>query len=67
MRIIFHRKLREFNESPGRSDLRVALERWCQIAENAKWKNFSDIRLDFPDADYVENQHYVSSEETTID
>lgn len=59
MRIISHRKLREFYESPGHSDSKVALERWYQIAEEAKWKNFSDIRSDFPDADYVGNQHYV--------
>ena len=59
MRIISHRKLREFYESLGHSDSRVALERWYQIAEDAKWKNFSDIRVDFPDADYVGNQHYV--------
>lgn len=59
MRIISHRKLREFYEPPGHSDSRVALERWYQIAEDAKWNNFSDVRLDFPDADYVGNQHYV--------
>ena len=59
MRIISHRKLKEFYESPGRKDSQVALERWYQIAENAEWHNFSDIRVDFPDADYVGNQHYV--------
>ena len=59
MRIISHRKLKEFYESPGRIDSLVALERWYQIAENAEWRNFSDIRVDFPDADYVGNQHYV--------
>ena len=59
MRIISHRKLKEFYESPGREDSKVALERWYQIAEDAEWHNFSDIRADFPDADYVGNQHYV--------
>lgn len=59
MRIISHRKLKEFYESQGREDSKVALERWYQIAEEAEWHNFSDIRADFPDADYVGNQHYV--------
>lgn len=59
MRIISHRKLRDFYESKGREDSKMALERWYQIAEEAEWKNFSDIRVDFPNADYVGNQHYV--------
>lgn len=59
MRIISHRKLRDFYESKGREDSKIALERWYQIAEEAEWKNFSDIRVDFPNADYVGNQHYV--------
>ena len=59
MRIISHRKLRDFYESKGREDSTIALERWYQIAEEAEWKNFSDIRVDFPNADYVGNQHYV--------
>lgn len=59
MRIISHRKLRDFYESKGREDSKIALEKWYQIAEEAEWKNFSDIRVDFPNADYVGNQHYV--------
>lgn len=59
MRIISHRKLRDFYESKGREDSKIALERWYQIAEEAEWKNFSDIRVDFPNVDYVGNQHYV--------
>lgn len=59
MQIISHRKLRDFYESKGREDSIIALERWYQIAEEAEWKNFSDIRVDFPNADYVGNQHYV--------
>ena len=59
MRIISHRKLRDFYETKGREDSKIALERWYQIAEEAEWKNFSDIRVDFPNADYVGNQHYV--------
>ena len=59
MRIVSHRKLREFYESSGREDTKVALERWYQIVEEAQWATLSDIRLDFPSVDYVGNQHYV--------
>ena len=54
-----HRKLMEFYESSGREDTKVALERWYQIVEEAQWATLSDIKLDFPSADYVGNQHYV--------
>ena len=43
-----HRKLREFYESRGKEDAKVALERWYQIAEEAQWVNLSDIKVDFP-------------------
>ena len=59
MRIVSHRKLKEFFDTPGNEGARVPLERWYEIAENAGWKNFSDIRQDFPATDYVGNQHYV--------
>lgn len=59
MHIISHRKLREFYESKGREDARVALERWYDIVEDAQWGNLADVKTDFPDADCVGNQHYV--------
>ncbi|MCL1932440.1 MAG: type II toxin-antitoxin system HigB family toxin [Candidatus Azobacteroides sp.] len=59
MRIVSHRKLKEFYETNGRENSRVALERWYAIAEKAEWKNLSDIKVDFPVTDYVGNQHYV--------
>lgn len=59
MRIVSHRKLKEFYESPGREDAKVPLERWYEVVESAEWKNFSDIRSDFGSADSVGNQHYV--------
>ena len=59
MRIVSHRKLREFYQTPGREDSEVALERWYQTAEAAQWTSFSDIREDFGSADSVGNQHYV--------
>lgn len=34
MRIVSHKKLKEFYETKGYEDSRVALERWYNIAEN---------------------------------
>lgn len=59
MNVVSHRKLVEFYESEGHRDSKTALERWYDIAENAEWHNFSDIKADFPTTDYVCNQHYV--------
>lgn len=59
MRIISHRKLKEFFESPGREDSKVALERWYNITEQAVWHTLADIREDFPATDYIGNQRYV--------
>ena len=54
-----HRKLREFYESPGREDSRVALERWYEIASSSEWKNYGEMKNDFGSVDSVGNQHYV--------
>ncbi len=59
MNVVSHRKLVEFYESEGHRDSKTALERWYDIAENAEWHNFSDIKVDFPTTDYIGNQHYV--------
>lgn len=59
MRIVSHRKLKDFYETKGREDSRVPLERWYNIAEKAEWRNLSEIKVDFPATDYVGNQHYV--------
>lgn len=59
MRIVSHRKLREFYETPGREDAQVALERWYEVTEAAQWNTFADIRMDFGSVDAVGNQHYV--------
>ena len=55
MRIVSHKKLKEFYQTKGYEDSRIALERWYDIAEKAEWKNLSDIKVDFPAADYVGN------------
>ena len=59
MRIVSHKKLKEFYETKGNEDSRVALQRWYDIAEKAAWKNLSEMKADFPSVDYVGNQRYV--------
>ena len=59
MHVISHRKLKEFYETPGMEDSKVALERWYDIAEKAEWHNFAEIKENFPATDFVGNQHYV--------
>jgi mRNA interferase HigB len=59
MRIVSHKKLKEFYETKGCEDSRIALERWYHLALKAEWKNFSDVKIDFPATDYTGNQHYV--------
>ena len=59
MRIVSHRKLREFYQSPGKEDSEVALERWYEIVEAAQWQNFAEMKADFGSVDAVGNQHYV--------
>ena len=59
MRVVSHRKLRDYYESPGREDSRVALERWYEIASSSEWKNYAEMKNDFGSVDSVGNQHYV--------
>jgi len=59
MRIVSHKKLKEFYKTKGHEDARVALERWYHITEKAEWRNLSDIKTDFSSVDYVGNQRYV--------
>jgi mRNA interferase HigB len=59
MRIVSHKKLKEFYSQAGRADAKAPLERWYAIAEEAEWTGLTDIRKDFSATDYVGNQHYV--------
>lgn len=59
MRIVSHRKLREFYQTPGREDSEVALERWYELAEAAEWQSLAELKADFGSVDAVGNQHYV--------
>ena len=59
MRVVSHKKLKDFYETIGREDSREALQRWYDIVEKANWQNLSEVKNDFLHADYVGNQHYV--------
>ena len=59
MRVVSHRRLKEFYQTPGRENSKVALERWYELTKAAEWSSFADIRQDFNSVDAVGNQHYV--------
>jgi mRNA interferase HigB len=59
MRVVSHKRLKDFYDAKGHHDARVALERWYHIALEAEWNNLSDMKVDFPAVDYTGNQHYV--------
>ena len=59
MRIVSHRKLKEFYQTPGGEDSEAALERWYEITEAAEWHTFAEMKEDFGSVDSVGNQHYV--------
>lgn len=59
MRIVSHRKLKEFYETPGREDSEAPLERWYEITEAAEWSSFAEMKADFGSVDTAGNQHYV--------
>lgn len=59
MRVVSHRKLKDFYQTPGREDAETAIERWYEITESAEWSSFADIKADFGSVDFVGNQHYV--------
>ena len=47
MRIVSRRKLREFWESPGRSDSEAALCTWFDVASAARWAGHVDVKRDY--------------------
>ncbi|MBR6077316.1 MAG: type II toxin-antitoxin system HigB family toxin [Paludibacteraceae bacterium] len=59
MRIVSHKKLKDFYETSGREDAKVPLEYWYHKVEDAQWRNFAEMKADFGSVDNVGNQHYV--------
>ena len=57
MKILFPERIEEFTSK--HADAKEALERWCDILVNAKWKSHADLKADFPSADFVGNNRYV--------
>ncbi len=47
MRIVSRRKLREFWETPGRSDSEAALRTWFDVVSAAQWTNSADVKRDY--------------------
>jgi len=41
------------------ANARSALQHWIDVTEEAEWKSHTEIKLDFPSADYVGNNRYV--------
>ncbi len=59
MRIVSHKKLKDFYETSGNETAKLPLERWYETTENAEWHNFAEMKRDFSTVDFVGNQHYV--------
>lgn len=57
MRIIAFKTLKEYYQKNPTS--KIGLENWYEIAKNAKWKDFNDLKEDFKSADYVGNKRFV--------
>jgi len=41
------------------ADALVPLKLWYQTTRKANWSSFTDVKKDFPSADYVGNERYV--------
>ena len=57
MKIIYPERIDDYAES--HPDAKPALERWSVILKSATWNHHSDLKKDFPSADYVGNNRYV--------
>jgi mRNA interferase HigB len=41
------------------ADAKNALQRWLEFVEKAEWRSHSDIKTDFPTADYIGKERYI--------
>jgi len=57
MVIISHKAIREFAKQ--QPELSTALERWYSITENADWRGFNDIKVQFNSVDAVGDGLFV--------
>jgi mRNA interferase HigB len=51
MRVLSFRFLREFWQAPGNAAAETPLRNWYQIAKQADWQNFGDIRATYNSVD----------------
>ncbi len=57
MRVISKKKINEaINKYP---QAKTSLEAWYAFVKHADWNNISDLKSDFPSADYVQNDRFV--------
>lgn len=62
---LLHRNMKVLNKDLAENfarkhaDSRIALNRWMQVIEDAKWKNHAELKQAIPTADYVGNSRYV--------
>jgi len=47
LRIVSRRKLRDFWETPGRSDSEAALRTWFDVVSAARWVSHADVKRDY--------------------
>jgi len=47
LRIVSRRRLKEFWETPGRSDAATALRTWFDVVSKARWTSLNDIKKDY--------------------
>ena len=47
MRVFSRRRLKEFWETPGRSDSQIALRTWFDVVSKACWASFADLKRDY--------------------
>ena len=57
MRVISQKRLKDFWESPGCGDSKGPLQAWYAVVNSPGciWKNWADLRDDYPSADLVGN------------
>lgn len=47
MRVVSRRLLREFWSKPGQKDSETPLKTWLNVAENARWTSYNDVKASF--------------------
>jgi len=59
MRVIARGTLRDFWNQPGRQDAEEPLQAWFAHVRSVTWRSWSDVKVDYPRADWVGNNRIV--------